>query len=262
MKRCFTAAVLFTAFTVSTLVCVSAAQTLTTTHSKSNPVTVPQGTFLVAELAKSIDSRKAKAGDMVRAKVTQDVIANGHVVIRRGSKLLGHITEAKASWADEPESILGVVFDSVKPKGGEEMSFNGVLQAVAPPVPVPDVLSGTSAAAYGGGSAAGAVNQQVSRGSSRQTLIDPRQVVDHTREDALNSAADISSYGIEGNVLHNGFLGSGNRGVFGMRGVSLKSETGHSGPMLVSTKGDIKLESGTQMVLGVTGQPRPSASSN
>lgn len=255
MKRCFTAAVLLTAFTVSRLVCVSAAQSLATTNSKSNPAAVPQGTFLVAELAKSIDSRKAKAGDIVKAKVTQDVISNGHLVIRRGSKLLGHITEAKASWANEPQSILGVVFDTVAPKSGEEMSFNAVLQAVAPPVPVPDVLSGTSAAAYGGGSAAGV--QQVSHGSSRQTLIDPREVVDHTREDALNNAADISSYGIEGNVLHNGFLGSGNRGVFGMRRVSLKSEPGHSGPMLVSTKGDIKLESGTQMVLGVTGRTLP-----
>lgn len=257
MKRCFTAAVLLTAFTVSTLVCVSAAQSLATTHSKSNPVIVPQGTFLVAELAKSIDSRKAKAGDMVKAKVTQDLISNGHVVIRRGTKLLGHITEAKPSWADEPQSILGVVFDGVEQKGAEKMSFNAVLEAVAPHVEAPDVLS-TSSYSYGGGNAGG--TQPVSRGAGMLLTVDPREGIDHTREDALRKAADISSYGVEGNVLHNGFLGSGNRGVFGIRGVSLKSEPGHSGPVLVSTKGDIKLESGTQMVLGVTGQPRPPAS--
>ena len=253
----FTAAVLLTAFTVSTLACVSAAQSLATTHSNTNPVIVPQGTFLVAELAKSIDSRKAKAGDTVKAKVTQDVVANGHVVIRRGAKLLGHVTEAKPSWADEPQSILGVVFDGVEQKGGEELSFNAVLQALAPPVPVPDVLSGTSAAAYGGSRPNGDATQRVSRGSSRQTLVDPRELEDNTRKDALRAAADVSSYSIEGNVLHNGFLGSGNRGVFGMRGVSFKSEPGHSEPMLFSTKGDIKLESGTQMVLGVTGQTLP-----
>lgn len=254
MKRCVTAAVLLAAFTLSAMVCVSAAQSIPAPNSNSNSGAVPQGTFLVAELAKSINTRKAKTGEMVKAKVTQDLISNGHVVIRRGSKLLGHVAEVKPFWPDERRSVLGVVFDSVAQKGGQEISLNAVLQAVAPPVEGPDVLS-TPSGSYGGGNAEGV--QPVSHGSGRQLTVDPRDRVDHTRDDALKAAADISSYGSEGNVLHNGFLGSGNRGVFGMRGVSLKSEPGHSGPTLVSTKGDIKLESGTQMVLGVTARGLP-----
>src|SRR5260370_2344367 len=54
------------------------------------------GTTMQTELTKSLDARKAKAGDQVTAMVTQDVKSDGKVVVRKGSKLIGHVTEAKA----------------------------------------------------------------------------------------------------------------------------------------------------------------------
>jgi hypothetical protein len=233
------------ALIVSVLACLAAAQSVTASRSNSNSVTVPQGTALVVELAKSIDAKKARNGDIVKAKITQDVISSGQIVIHRGSKLIGHITEAKAFSQEEPRSVLGVLFDRVTLKGGEEMTCNAILVALAPPVQESDSLSSST---YDGGMARG--SQPVSR-SGRDWTIDPRERRDHTRDDALRSAADPNHYGGGENTLHRGWLGSGSRGVFGMPGVSLKSEAGAPGPALVSTKATIKLEGGTQMVLKV-----------
>ena len=92
------------------------------------------GTTLQAELTKSIDAKKAKPGDEVTAKLTQDVKADGKVVLHKGSKLVGHVTEAQAKTKENSESKLGVVFDKAVLKGGEEMAFNGAIQALAAPV--------------------------------------------------------------------------------------------------------------------------------
>src|SRR5437660_5743563 len=90
------------------------------------------GTNLQAELTKSLDAKKAKPGDEVTAKVTQDVKSNGQVVIHKGSKLVGHITEAQARSKENSESKLGIVFDKAVIKGGSEVALNAVVQALAP----------------------------------------------------------------------------------------------------------------------------------
>src|SRR5205807_9600904 len=89
------------------------------------------GTALQAELTKSLDAKKAKPGDEVTAKLTQDVVSHGQVVLRRGSKLMGHVTEAKARSKEDSESRLGVLFDHAVLKDGQEVAFNSVIQAVA-----------------------------------------------------------------------------------------------------------------------------------
>ena len=227
---------------MAAIVGISPAQTLSASHSGSRSGTVPQGTLLVAELAKSIDAKKSKSGDVIKAKVVQDVLANGQILIHRGSRLVGHIVQAKAFNQADSQSVLGVVFDAVDLKHGEEMNLNAVLQALAPPVPESDPLNSSD---YDGNKGLG--SQPVS-GRSRPWVTEPRDRIDHTREDALRNASDPGSYGGAANTLHQGLLGSGNRGVFGMPGVTLKSS---ATPELVSTKADIKLESGTQMVLEV-----------
>ncbi len=62
------------------------------------------------ELAKSLDSKKLKEGDEVDAKLAAD-IQTGDATIPRGTKLIGHVTEAKARSKGDSESTLGIVFD-------------------------------------------------------------------------------------------------------------------------------------------------------
>src|SRR6266550_9377958 len=72
---------------------------------------VAQGTTIQAVLAKPVDSRKSKVGDEVVAKATQDVKSDGQVVVPKGTRLLGHVTEARAKAKGESDSALGIAFD-------------------------------------------------------------------------------------------------------------------------------------------------------
>ena len=71
-------------------------------------------------LEKWVDARKSKVGDEVIAQTTEHVKTHGQVVIPKGSKILGHVTEATARTKDEPNSALGIAFDrALLKKGGE-----------------------------------------------------------------------------------------------------------------------------------------------
>ncbi len=113
------------------------------------------GTTLPAELTKSIDAKKAKPGDQVTAKLTQDVKANGKVVLHKGSKLVGHVTQAQAKSKENAESKLGVVFDKAVLKDGQEVAFNGVIQALAPPAQGTLSASGDETGNLGSGMGSG-----------------------------------------------------------------------------------------------------------
>src|SRR5437762_9453062 len=59
---------------------------------------------ILAELTKTLDAKKLKAGDQVTAKISDDVSSGDAVLIIRGSKLIGHVTEARAYSKGGPES--------------------------------------------------------------------------------------------------------------------------------------------------------------
>jgi type IV secretory pathway VirB10-like protein len=58
------------------------------------PVTVPAGTRLEVELTRTLASNTSSPGDAFRARVSEDVMQDGVVVIPRGSEILGEVTEA------------------------------------------------------------------------------------------------------------------------------------------------------------------------
>ena len=108
------------------------------------------GTAMQAELTKSIDAKKVKSGDEVTARLTQDVkSSDGTVVMHKGSRLVGHVTEAQARSKANAESKLGIVFDKAVLKGGQEMAFNGTIQALAPPVQAAASVAGGGLASDG-----------------------------------------------------------------------------------------------------------------
>jgi hypothetical protein len=212
------------------------------------------GTNVQAELTKSLDAKKAKVGDQVTAKVTQDVKSNGQVVVRKGSKLVGHVTEAKARSQGESESRLGIAFDRAVLKDGQEIAFNAVVQALAPAVhaagsaddnamiggtaPAPMPSSGGGGASGGAmGGPAGALGSTVGR-----TVGNTAGTVAGTASGTVNGAAG-------------GALNSSSHGVIGLQGLNLSSSTSGSaqGSVISSNNQNVKLDSGTQMVLQVNG---------
>jgi hypothetical protein len=244
MKTSFAVGVLRPALIIFAMTGIANAQS--GNSENRNSVNVPVGVAMVAELDKTVQAKKAKPGDLVKARIVQDVISGGHILVRRGSKLMGHITKAQAAGRENANSVLGVAFDRVALRGGEEMSLNAVLQALAPPIESSNFLAG-SLADYNGGNSSGF--QPVSHG--RDLTVDPRDARSQTRQEALNRAGNPASYATTENTLHNGLLGVGNHGVLGMPGVFLKTDPQGPNAELVSSANNIKLEGGTQVVVGV-----------
>ena len=85
-----------------------------------------------AELTKSLDSKKLKEGDPVTGRITADLNMRDGGSIPRGSKLTGHVTEAKARSKGDAQSELGMVFDKISLPNGKDLAIKGTLQAVAP----------------------------------------------------------------------------------------------------------------------------------
>jgi hypothetical protein len=225
------------------------------------------GASLQAELIKPLDAKKAKPGDEVSAKVTQDVKSDGKVVIHKGTHLVGHVTEAQARTKEQANSTLGIAFDKAVLKGGEEVSFNSVIQAIAPPVQATvstavdenanlgaaPAMSG--APRTGGGGLVGGVTSTAGGAVSGAT---------GTVAGAATGAADTTVSGATrtaGGLTAQGNLTSASQGAIGLQGLALNTPTAVTGSaqgsaqgsVISSTSRNVKLDSGTQMLLRVTG---------
>src|SRR5215469_738723 len=89
------------------------------------------GTTIPATLTKPIDARKARPGDEVAAKTTADVRSESGVVIPRGSRLVGHVTDAKAKTNGDSQSALGIAFDHAVLRNGQQVPLNASIKALA-----------------------------------------------------------------------------------------------------------------------------------
>ena len=228
------------------------------------------GTTLQAELTKSIDAKKAKQGDEVTAKLTQDVKANGKLVLHKGSKLVGHVTEAQAKTKDSGESKLGIAFDKAVLKGGEEMAFTGTIQALAAPVQGTLSASGDetgnlgsgmgsgSGSSMGGGRTGGGIAPIGGGGNPvNSTLGSATNTVNNTTGSVTNSTTGAVSGSVNQatGAAANGAINSATRGVVGMQGIALNTvnTANAQGSVVSSASRNVKLDAGTQMILQVTG---------
>jgi hypothetical protein len=100
-------------------------------HSASNHL---QGAEMSATLAQTVDARKAKPGDEVTATLTDDVRANGRLLLLRGTTLVGRVTEAQArtkAGDSATDSRLGIAFERAVLHDGQEVPMNATIEAVA-----------------------------------------------------------------------------------------------------------------------------------
>jgi hypothetical protein len=232
----------------------------TTNHAATN---IAQGAELDATLSKPVDARKAKPGDEVTATVTEDIKSNGQIVIRRGSKLVGHVTTARplsGSTQGSGGSQLGIVFDRAVLKDGTSVPLNATVQALAAAESSASVgMSDANAGLGGAGSAAGSARSSggglvggVASGASGAT----GGIAGHTGVIANGTVSGSSamlskSANAVGGVNAAGRLTSGSKGTFGLKGIDVSPATGAdaNGSILNSTTHDVKLDRGTRMLL-------------
>ena len=254
------------AITASALTVTAACQSKLDLVASNSNLPAITGTDVVAELSKSVNVKKVKLGDPVKATVTQDVLAQGKIVIRRGSKLVGHVTEAKVRSKEDEESRLGVVFDKALLKGGGEIDFTAAVRALAPGVRVgavdkPDPMGAPPRGPFIGQSTTPQPMTNSSGISSGSSKISPdvgspaSPTVSGKDTMAINPATGpaVSAAGGQHGNPETDLMGPGSRGVFGLADLKLHREPGGgAGSVITSTHHNVKLDSGTQMVLQVS----------
>lgn len=114
-------------------------------------VTIPARTPLDLVMVDSIGSRTSKAGDGFRATIASDVVAEGHVVIPKGSTIRGVVTEAVPLGKIGGTAKLMVQFAGLVLPSGEELPVRSSLEQTG------KSESGKDAATIGGAAAAGAL---------------------------------------------------------------------------------------------------------
>jgi hypothetical protein len=199
------------------------------------------------QLTKTIDAKKAKPGDEVVATVTMDLkTTSGDVLVPKDTKVLGHVTEAQVRNKEQKESQVGIAFDRAELKGGE-MSLPMSIQAVIAPPTNNANNGGTSdqgAPASGGNTAASpaGAGHSGSTGSAGQTPPSNTAPNAAGTEGAKASQEGSARPPINGNT----------QGVVGISNLKLEpAQTAAQGSVLSSEKNNVKVESGTLMLLRV-----------
>ena len=197
----------------------------------------PAGTIIPAELSKSVDSKKAKAGDKIEVKIPVDLLSHGKILIPKNTKIIGHVTEAKAHSKESPDAKVGIAFDRILMKDGHEVPIQAAVQAIARPLQSAALSSSTasdsggmpsgSTPTYGGGGMGGA--------------RPPERVASYPT--GTSTGTDPSSP--EGGT--SAPLGPTSQGVVGMKGLSLKASGQTS--VISSETENVHLDSGTQLML-------------
>lgn len=220
-----------------------ASQAPTSAPTAATPRIAP-GSVIPVQLTKTIDAKKAKPGDEVVATVTMDMkTAGGEVVVPKDTKVVGHVTEAKARSKEQKESQLGIAFDHAVLKGSE-MSLPMSIQAViAPPSNNPNSAGGSpdqGAPPSGGNSAPSpTAGRNGGAGSAGQTL---------PSSPAPNAVPTGSTQ--QGNA-HPPISGN-TQGVVGISNLKLEpAPSAAQGSVLSSEKNNVRVESGTMLLLKV-----------
>jgi hypothetical protein len=246
----------------------SAAQSTSAQAAGANAA-ASQSATLSAVLTKSVDAKKAKEGDQVQAKTTQDATTSAGTKIPRNTKLIGHVTEAKAKAKGESQSTLGFVFDKAVLKNGQEIPLHGVIQAVAA---APQVNMGTGADMGtsagmdpGVGANAGAAGSMGQRGNPGGVVGGATNTVGNVAGSAAGAVNQTTGVAANeaGQVAANGaaMLNANSTGVVGMKDIQLQQATsaaatsttgGGSAPVLTSSSNNVRLDSGTQLVVKST----------
>jgi hypothetical protein len=84
------------------------------------------------ELVSKLDTKNAKNGDPVVVKTTEKATFADGVVLPKGSKIMGHVTDVQAHDQTNPTSKVAIQFDQAELKGGQTMPIKSVLQSVEP----------------------------------------------------------------------------------------------------------------------------------
>jgi hypothetical protein len=212
------------------------------------------GMVVNATLNSSVDSKKAKPGEQVTAHTSEAVkSSDGRMILPKGTKLVGHVTQASARSNGEGEAKLAIQFDKAVLKDKQEMPLNVVIQAIAPPA------QEAAPAAFGGpGGAGGTSGGGTSTPSNNPSMSGSRGARPEGTPPAESYPSANSGGGPSG---ESGPLPANMRGVYGFSGVRMSANANGEGTVLTSTGKNVHLDGGTRLLLAVQPQSASAAPS-
>ena len=203
------------------------------------------GTTLNSVLSDTVDARKSKPGDTVKARTSEDVKAGGAVVIPRGSKLVGHVTEAQPAAKAGEQARLGLVFDRADLKDGRQIPLHTAFYALAAPEGASSDRSSSLDGGFGGSAGVGNMVSSASNSPSDDaSALGPRRA----RQEELKP-----SPGAIGGLNGSGTLYASSRVVFGLEDISLEPNTVPSSgsSVILANARSVHLGGGTRMLLSL-----------
>ena len=207
---------------------------------------IAPGSVIPVQLTKTVDAKKAKTGDEVVAKVTQDMkTSTGEVLVAKDTKVFGKVTEAQPRSKEQKESQLAIAFDHAVTKDGSNLQLPMSIQAIIGPQNNQAAEGGNDQGAApapsGTPSAAGGGRSPMAGGSTPPPSATPSTEAGAPPSDNAQAA-------------HGGRppINAQTTGVIGLSNISLSPNSNATqGSVVTSEKNNVKLESGTVLLLRV-----------
>jgi hypothetical protein len=188
------------------------------------PVAVAQGSkqFIQVELVKTIKAKKAKVGDVVKARAVQAVTLPGGVTISEGTAVLGEVRAAD-------EKSLAISFDQAEIQGEATPVKLSIRSAMMPGASTATTPAGSGSSTL---DAATPGNRPIRGGPPP-----PRTVTETVSEGPASAPRNVAAQ-----------TGS----LIGMPGITLEVDEGpQRASKFVSADKELQLKSGLQLMLAV-----------
>ncbi|HYJ89463.1 MAG TPA: hypothetical protein VEW46_25605 [Pyrinomonadaceae bacterium] len=219
----------------------------------SNSVNLESGTRLAAQLQNTIDVRKVKVGDQVVMKTTQAIKSQGRIVVVKGARLIGHVTEVAQKSKDNGESRVGIIFDRLE-QGSLAMPIAATISSITSARTSAnagnDEIFATSASGSGRATTTGSAS------SSGGLLGGVGGVVNSTTStvgSAVGSTTSAVGSTVNATTDNVGNTTAGLGRTLGRVQISESSNTSVEGGSVLSLQGDnLRLEKGTNFNLVLT----------
>jgi hypothetical protein len=221
------------------------------------PVIAPLGvgTVFNASLGDALDTRKTRTGDAVAAETVEDVTYERSMVFPKGTKIMGHVVRVTTGGHGKAGSAIFVQFDKAMIKDGQEVMLNAGIQAlavgaIAPMPSEADAPNRLNAAPHA----------QPVGDNSASTATASDAVVVSTIYQAPRTTLLGPALVAEGEFTSDGLFTPESKGAFGRPDLKVYTPTseGSHGTVLLSSRKNMHLDSGTHLLLVV--QPPPSES--
>jgi hypothetical protein len=210
--------------------------------SQTNSLKIAPGSVIPVQLTKTVDAKKVKTGDEVIAKVTMDMkTGTGDVLVPKDTKIVGHITEAQARNKEQKESQLAIAFDQAYVKN----------QQVALPMSIQAVIGQENNDENPNNAPSGAAPTPGGTGTSASSPMAGRTPTGGAQPQAAG-APDTPGGGAQQEPGKRPAINGQTQGVIGISNLSLSQNSdSKQGSTLTSEKNNVKLESGTMLLLRV-----------